>query len=265
MIFKEKNLIDKEIGVHYQFINSLNVTSTLHSHDFYEVFIVLSDFIIHYLNGNKYELYKNTLVFIKPQDSHYFTTCENGSFLNIAFSIKTFDLINSLLNINDYSPIVIPQCVTGDIVNDINSISSSISDNAEISINLKKVVVNILSLFGTRSKKSDYPQWFNELLDNINQPSNFTRGLDSMYELSGKSPEHTTRSFRKYLNTTPTEYLNSLKLNYAKNMLITSDTSVTDICFSSGFNNTSYFYVQFKKKYNCSPKEYRLKYRTATV
>ena len=265
MIFTEKDAIDSEIGVHYQFVNSTNVTTSLHTHDYFEIFIVLNDFITHYINGNKYELYKNTLVFIRPEDAHYFATNGSGSFLNIAFSSKIFSLIDNLLEIDDYSPCIIPHGTANDIVNDINAISASISEKSEISRNLKRIIVNILSLFGHNTEKNNHPQWFAELLNKINQPENFTQGLALIYEFSGKSHEHTTRSFRKYLNMTPTEYLNNLKLNFAKNLLITSDISVTDVCFSSGFNDTSYFYIQFKKHYNCSPKDYRLKHRTNIV
>lgn len=138
-------------------------------------------------------------------------------------------------------------------------------EKSELSVRLKRLVVDTLSLFAQSRQSSELPRWLNDLLIEIGKDENFTKGLDFLYNLSGKTPEHMTRTFKKYLNRTPTEYLNILKLNLAKNLLLTSNDSVTDICFSSGFNDASYFFVQFKKHYLCSPGEYRRRYRKTMI
>lgn len=54
--------------------------------------------------------------------------------------------------------------------------------------------------------------------------------------------------FRKYTGKTYSEYLTELKLDYSKKLLLTTDLSITDICFSSGFSSVSNFLKAFKQK-----------------
>lgn len=53
------------------------------------------------------------------------------------------------------------------------------------------------------------------------------------------------------------EYLNSIRLNKAVNMLVNSDDTITNIAYVSGFSSLNFFNGVFKKEYNCSPREYR--------
>jgi len=59
---------------------------------------------------------------------------------------------------------------------------------------------------------------------------------------------------------TPSEYINSLRVNYASNLLINTNTPVIDICYTCGFQNLSYFYRVFKRTYNLSPGDFRKQY-----
>lgn len=265
MIFTNKESFDPELGVNYQFINKSNVTTTLHTHEFHEMFLVLEDCVTHHINGKSFELSKNTLVFIRPDDAHYFSISDKGTFVNIVFDSQIFRSAEKIFHIKDYSPCILNPKDASDIINELKLISGLMCKKNETAVRLKCFVLETISLFAQTWQSDNLPKWLAELLCEINKDENFTKGLDFLYALSGKTPEHMTRTFKKYLNQTPTEYLNVLKLNLAKNMLLTSGDSITDICFSSGFNDTSYFFVQFKKQYNCSPGEYRKKYRKTMV
>ena len=62
---------------------------------------------------------------------------------------------------------------------------------------------------------------------------------------------------QKYYHTTPTAYLNGLRLNYAVNLLQSSNLSVTDICFEYGFTNLSRFYQLFEREFHMRPAQFR--------
>ena len=83
-----------------------------------------------------------------------------------------------------------------------------------------------------------------------------------MTELSGYSREHLSRSVKKYLNLTLSEYINSLRINWICNMLINTDVSITDLCYESGFSSLSYFYRIFKASIGMTPSDFREKYTT---
>ena len=88
---------------------------------------------------------------------------------------------------------------------------------------------------------------------------NFSLGISKMIELSEKTPEHLSRSTKKYLGMTPSEYINNLRLNFAANQLLTTSNSVLDICFDCGFENTVYFHKKFKERFGMSPGQFRKK------
>ncbi|WP_157310450.1 helix-turn-helix domain-containing protein, partial [Parabacteroides distasonis] len=46
-------------------------------------------------------------------------------------------------------------------------------------------------------------------------------------------------------------------IGYAARMLVDTQRSIAEICYDCGFNNLSNFNRIFKKKKNCSPKEFR--------
>lgn len=63
--------------------------------------------------------------------------------------------------------------------------------------------------------------------------------------------------FKKYLNQTPIDFLNTYRLEISKSLLINSNLNITEIALNSGFNHLSYFSKLFYQKYNFTPKEYR--------
>ena len=51
-----------------------------------------------------------------------------------------------------------------------------------------------------------------------------------------------------------------LRLEHSVNLILTSNLSITEICYECGFENLSWFYKQFVKKFGLTPVEYRKKY-----
>lgn len=82
----------------------------------------------------------------------------------------------------------------------------------------------------------------------------------SVKELSrraGYSERHFLRIFKETYHMTPTEYINTIRIEYVCSRLRQTKESVTDIAYDCGFRNMSYFYRIFSKKMNITPKRYR--------
>ena len=71
------------------------------------------------------------------------------------------------------------------------------------------------------------------------------------------SQYHFIRVFKKETCFTPHEYILNIRLSTAKYMLKTTQLSVKDICFRTGFSCESVFCTSFKKKTGITPSEYR--------
>ena len=69
------------------------------------------------------------------------------------------------------------------------------------------------------------------------------------------------RIFKKEYGASYGEYLNSLRIQKAKELLAETELSVAEICIRSGFANASYFYTLFKKLSGLTPAEFRVNWR----
>ena len=65
------------------------------------------------------------------------------------------------------------------------------------------------------------------------------------------------RRIKEIVGKKPSEFIRSIKLKRAANLLKTTDRTVQEIIFDCGFNNKSYFYRTFAQTYGVPPKEYR--------
>jgi AraC family L-rhamnose operon transcriptional activator RhaR/AraC family L-rhamnose operon regulatory protein RhaS len=78
-----------------------------------------------------------------------------------------------------------------------------------------------------------------------------------MAEKAGISEPSLYRLFKQLTGTSPTDYLLGLRLHHAKNLLENTAISVTEAAFETGFGNSSYFSRMFRKKYRCTPRQFR--------
>lgn len=67
------------------------------------------------------------------------------------------------------------------------------------------------------------------------------------------------QNFKQYTNSTPAQYLLSLRIHNAKVLLESTNYNVTEISNIIGYENPLYFSRIFKKQTGFSPSEYRKK------
>lgn len=70
-------------------------------------------------------------------------------------------------------------------------------------------------------------------------------------------PNSITRKFEERFYMTPKQYLNDYRLMEGARRLQTTNQSIAVIAEKVGYQNVYYFSKQFKKKFNCTPSEYR--------
>lgn len=81
--------------------------------------------------------------------------------------------------------------------------------------------------------------------------------IEEMAETAGVSPFCFLRSFRRWTGVTPALFLSALRLEEAKRLLLTTDRSVTDICFDVGYNSLGTFTSRFTQLVGLSPARLR--------
>lgn len=78
----------------------------------------------------------------------------------------------------------------------------------------------------------------------------------------GMSLRNFSRRFKLATGTTPTAYLQKIRVQHAKELIGSSNLSIVDIAYKTGFTNASYFNSVFKKHYFSTPSQYRLSLRS---
>lgn len=69
----------------------------------------------------------------------------------------------------------------------------------------------------------------------------------------GISARQLERLFGKYLNSTPKSYFMEMRLHRARNLLVQTEQSITEIAMACGFRSTSHFSKVFRGQFGQSP------------
>jgi AraC family transcriptional regulator len=81
--------------------------------------------------------------------------------------------------------------------------------------------------------------------------------LDKVASVACLSPYHFHRLFREVFGETPNHYLQRRRLANARELLGSTDRTVTEICLEVGFESMTSFSALFRRIYGCSPRQYR--------
>lgn len=247
--------------------------SITHTHDFYEIFLVVEGTVVHTVNNVRQVLSAGTMVFIRPHDVHSFERNGNDEFsiLNVNFRSNTmlhaFDYLGSGFKPERLRETELPPMLhvsTADIEHTLGlyqRTTALLSDSRENHMTPVRAYLMelLLRFFYPRAEivSSAGPKWLHELLKEMNSKDNLTEGLARMQQLSPVSPEHLCRTVKKYMDKTPTEWINEMRLRVASKLLESSMNDVATISYDAGFNSLSHFYTLFFKQFGMSPNAYR--------
>jgi AraC-like DNA-binding protein len=105
----------------------------------------------------------------------------------------------------------------------------------------------------------------NTVMEYLNKNFHNDVSLNEISKLIAMSEVAFSRFFKLRTGKTFVDTLNEVRLGHASRMLIDTTQSVNEIAYRCGFNNMSNFNRIFKKKKNCTPKEFRLAYNSTGV
>ncbi len=108
-----------------------------------------------------------------------------------------------------------------------------------------------------REKISAYPLWLHGLLRDMEKLDVLLLSVDAIAKSTNYTHEYVSRKFKQYMGKSLKQYVNQARLAQAALLLATSDFSVEDISYKSGFPSCNNFINAFKKEYGISPGKYR--------
>ena len=271
--WSEKGYIDTGFEAECKFLSRFEETFPYyHDHDYYEIFLVHDGSVLHSINGQSIRLRSGALVFIRPLDRHRYQRDADHEcqIINLAFRQRDMEALFHFLGAGfntqrllepDMPPTVFLSIAeTEQLTRRLKGLNTiDISRKDQFLTELRIILLEIFSRWFNQADnyQSDMPEWLVRLISEMTKPENFVIGTAEMERLAHKSGAHLSRIFKRYLNKTPTEFVNEQRLNYAANLLVRSDMKIIVIAYDSGFDNLSHFNHLFKKKYGTTPSLFR--------
>ncbi len=238
-------------------------TIPVHWHDYCELEIILSGKAIHVMNGTEYELSRGSMYMLSFYDYHAFTALEETEMINLNFSRDLLDA-----RISDYlenSGKAIVCSLSEEELEYIDGRVTALENENSPEIYMGDVVISsLLSEILARAIRKTNEAGKAALPPLVQQATayihtNFRRdiSLDILAEALCVSSGYLGKLLKKSLNKSFNDYLGSVRLKYACNLLESSEMSVGDIAFAAGYNSVPYFLYVFKKKFGITPGEYK--------
>ena len=249
-----RRLTKKELlGNHIKATCRTAKSFALHSHDYFEIEIILEGGGTQYINSEEYSLEKGSVYLLTPADFHEILLDRHTRLWNIAFDETVLDdelkqkLFSAkrlcrnvdedtLFRLERASELIVAECAAGGAVEPLLEYMLSILlpswNKKEQLTPIRRAVLYIETHF-----RED--------------PS-----LEDAAREACLSPVYFGNLFKKVTGETYVNYLNRCKISCAM-MLLENGMSVSRACFDSGFGSLSGFLYTFRKKTGMSPEEYK--------
>jgi len=254
--------------------HSLPYSGTLpHTHEFAEVIFILSGRIEHHINGECIILKTGNICFVRPTDRHYFKPYKRGKceMIILAYQLELFLTLSKYLEndmfLKQFTAPVIPAVFLlegpefTELCNKMLAVNSEVLSPYYKKIKIKIIMAELFTRFFIDEinllSERQVPNWLEDLCESMRNPHNFIIGLKKMQKIAGCTKEHLCKSFKKYLNKTPTEFINELRMSHAARQLSDTNEEIFAIAYDLNIQSLSRFYHLFKKYYAISPAKYR--------
>ena len=234
----------------------------LHLHEYLEIFVNLSSDVTFLVKNNVYRVGQRDAVLTRPSDTHVCIFNRNEIhehcciWIDADFALPEFDFLKK----TDFCPLFSFDEQTKTKLKGLVLSLLSACENGGSELEKSAYILQILTLFEKNGKESEglvsVPKQLQNILDDIHAHFFEVSNVTDLIKNNFVSSATLNRWFRKYIHTSPREYLESVRLSNAVTML-QNGASVTDACMSSGFSDCSHFIVLFKKKFGVTPFQYK--------
>lgn len=249
----------------YFVLSEIDKHYPLHFHEFYEIELPVDGNGYEIINGNHYDIAKNTIFLLHPTDYHSIEATTPLKIFNIAFTSSLIDEENITYFLDYQNEIVIELTENKlkqvrSIIEVIQSIFNGHRTNKEL-ILTHLLNALLLVIIGSNQLKGNIKTSKNsDILKYIHQ--NFAKNptLDELSKHCGYQKNYFCEYFKRKTGLTYKEYLSNVKINYSKKLLKLSNKTIKEIALECGFNSANNYIRKFKAHTSLTPKEFRQLY-----
>ena len=117
--------------------------------------------------------------------------------------------------------------------------------------------LRIMILFGRAREDQVQKNSLTESLTYISNNYSIDITTEELAEMEHLSCAHYRRLFKEKIGMTPTQYISTIRLKHAEQMLFETELSIKEIAQKVGFSDQLYFSKVFSKHFGVSPKAFR--------
>lgn len=242
----------------------------LHFHDCLEITILEKGEGVHVINGKEYYYPMYTFTIMDYRDCHaFFNLSPKNSLYNlmVAPSLISPAQLDKISQLTSDKICYLDREAGKVVISHLDTLYYLKKRNQGVSQSLiRNVCDNLIELFLTffnqevlneESQKSE----IQKSLEYINLHFKEKITLNNVAEHAGYNPTHFSKLFHKKMGITFNNYVSSIRINYAKRLLASTDHPIAFICFDCGFASVSSFNRNFSEIVGCTPNSYRMQYK----
>lgn len=235
----------------------------LHWHEFYEIEYIVSGHAVQTINGIEYEVGPGFSVLVTPADMHSYKNVSKEDFLTIHNAkFSPFILppeLQTMLN-NITSPLCGHCPEVGPLLDKI-LIEYNGNDLARNHYIISCITQICILLFRCCEEVPNYVSSPDrEMILYIREHFLEPISVETVAQIVHLSPNYFSEYFKTHMGTGFSAYVKNLRLEFAANLLLTSNLSVKEVAAKSGFNSLTHFFISFKSIYGTTPEEFRNKH-----
>lgn len=224
---------------------------------------------------SRYIVCKNQMVFLRNNTLVEYQTIGNpdsSNLIELIFFSLSYELIKEFIILsqltptlkNDLSEIIITD-LHYNLLKFVETITPYLNESSKIDESWIKIKLLEL-LFGIKwcdtkilhclldLRKDFRPNIRSVMEDNLMNPLS----ISQLARLAGRSLSSFRRDFLATYNMPPSQWIRERRLKKSKELLLTTNMTVTDICYTLGFEHIAHFSRLFKSYFGHSPTKYRV-------
>ena len=245
----------------------------VHDHDFHELFWVQHGRARHHVNGAKESLTEGDLVFIRASDSHALQGVGDETHLvNIAFAADLVTAIGKRHALEGrffWSGADKPETLHRDMraLAELSRAALRLETGVRSALAAEAFLLPLLAeLQGTAGRlTAGLPDWLARACAAAHDPAVFRDGAAGLAQVTGRTHAHVSRSMQRYLQQTPSDYVNDIRMDHAARALTGTSDPLAEIAADCGLPNLSHFHRLFRDRHGMTPADYRRTYQKNAI
>jgi len=239
----------------------------LHTHDFTEVFWVQNGTVRHHLPTGIDTLTEGALILLRPGQPHALQGRGDAA-LAVSIAIHP-DLVQSLDNRLPPLPFWLAEHGPARTHRDsrqlatLNHAAGLLGRGPCDQLAAEAFLLPLLAdlMRHETGLPAAAPDWLHRACAMADDAAIYRGGAAAFVAATGQSHPHVSRSMRRWLGQSPTQYVNQIRMKQAARALTSDNDPIGDVAAAVGIANLSHFHKLFRAHHGLTPRLYRQQFQ----